>query len=174
MLGGDEVCFLGQFRGDMEGLIVVVLDKAKREDLPKSIHSLPPPFHGKKIMGDIVMLKVDEDGEYVDVDIQEWRQYDEKWKRGELEEWEVDEKEGEEEEEDEQGDDDESSDDEDGQEYGESDSEDEAIDQSSLLDQLMPHLKEKFAKENGRQPTEEEIENIKAVVEGKFGEAIPN
>ncbi|CAK4073217.1 unnamed protein product [Aphanomyces euteiches] len=136
LLGG--AChFLGQYE-DIEVFLMCNPEAQEDESVAMTTQKMQPPFHGRlgQIRGDILAFRTDANGEQKDFTVDEYKKFLEL----EIPEWEPEE-------------DEDSEDDEDAQ------------DEEGYKKAALAYFVEEFKEENGRDPTEEELEAITAKVE---------
>ena len=165
LLGG-AISFLGQYEN--EGTVVIVLRDQANVDRPLNKHRLQPPLHKEVVKGDILIMKVAEEDSagnfFLDYDVESF----EKFMEMKIDEFEVSANakdlakglilgQGDESSEDESENEDESVE-------GESDSDD----GQEMVAYLLSNMAERFKSLHGREPTEEELENIEKAIKEKF------
>ena len=168
---GGEISFLGQYEN--EGTVVIVLRDQDNVMAPTNNHKLQPPLHKCSVKGDILIMKVAEEGSngsfFLDYDVNSFTKFMEE----DIEEFEVavDAKalaqslsitQGEDS--CDESSDEECSEDEDESVEGESDSEDE----DNMIAFLLSNTIEKFKSLHGREPTDDELKNIGDAIKEKF------
>lgn len=169
---GGEVTFLGQYEDIQVILLINRTQTAISGDLNQ--HKLQPPFHNAEVYGDILVSRSDDDGLPSDFSLEEYITFTEKV----IEPYEVseddDEEEGDDDEEDEEGleviDEEDSDEDEDGGE-GDDDDEDDEAEAEEVINQLLERLKSAYKEQHGRDPTDEEFEELASSLMENIGAA---
>eukprot|EP00939_MAST-03C_sp_MAST-3C-sp1_P000101 g101.t1 len=167
MLGG-RTSFVGQW--DDIGVIVCCADQnALGEDAKINKHKLQPPLHKAVVKGIIVLTRSGEEGEPLDFTLKEWQNFLKK----DIPEWEVDENlvvkvDGE-------ADQDDEEEEEDGEdEYNPSEGEEDEDDGfDGFIDMLLGRVVQQFVSKHGREPSEEEAQELENALRVKLGGAAP-
>ena len=179
ILAGD-VSFLGQWykTEEVEGVVLVVNKglqetgfkqenegkKLKKGEvkIQRNTHVLQPPFNKMIVFGDIFLMRTTEDGTPVPFTKKEYVKYA---KRTDIEEFEVDDDESD----DGMGFSGSEDDDSDMESLGESDSDDDMGEEEAMFEMIMGAVQRKFADENGREPTEDELNALSSAIMEKMG-----
>lgn len=159
ILGGD-VTFLGQWE-EMEVILMINRNQSK-DDNRKNQHKLQPPFHEVVCYGDILLSRSDANGDPANFTLQEYTDFT----RLTIPEWGVDDIDdmdrkacG-------------SDDDNDCIEEGSNEDGINDSDNEETLGKLKSHCFDSFVQQNGREPTEEEMESMLDNLMAKLGEGI--
>uniref|UniRef100_A0A7S2L814 DUF5880 domain-containing protein n=1 Tax=Leptocylindrus danicus TaxID=163516 RepID=A0A7S2L814_9STRA len=185
LLGGP-ITFLGQY--ESEGTVIIAPragtennENAANASLSSNEHKLQPPLHNVKVKGDILVMKVAEDGAAEDGFFLDYSKAEyEAFAAKDIAEFEVEANPdlGKElllvkgdvaaaaDSDDEH--DDENSVEDDASVEGESDSDDDDA-ANEMIEMFMKQMMEKFQAMHGREPTEEEMKHIAEALQAKFG-----
>jgi hypothetical protein len=169
---GGQITFMGQWE-DMEVILVINAEAQEEEDVAKlNKHKLQPPFHDAQVYGDILLMRSDEGGNPKALPLADY----EAFKKLDIKEWSPED----EEEEDDDDSDDSSEEDEDGgedddePEYDEDDEDDEEGDnelEAMYLEVLKKKVVEQYKAVHGKEPTEEEADDLARRLMGAISQA---
>jgi len=168
---GGQITFMGQWE-DMEVILVINAEAQEEEDTAKlNKHKLQPPFHDAEVYGDILLMRSDEGGNPKALPLADYDAF----KKLDIKEWSPEE---------EDDDDDESSEEEeaaeeeedDEPEYDEDDEEDEEGDgelEAMYLEVLKKKVVEQYKAVHGKEPTEEEADDLARRLMGAISQVGP-